>query len=92
MPFPRAVANEVLEDIRGKTAGVGFGARLTPRLPSEDPLPAAVPRDDRAASRLPERRRWRSNSPLTWVMTSGVAWAAVRTSSGPGPWIQSHTK
>jgi hydroxymethylglutaryl-CoA reductase (NADPH) len=56
MPFPRRIADDVVKDIRRKTEGVGFGARLAPRPPSQDPLPAAVPRDDDTTSRSPERR------------------------------------
>ena len=53
MPFPRRIANDVLKDIRRKAEGVGFGARLAPRLPSQDPLPAAMPH---GRGRSPERR------------------------------------
>ncbi len=55
MPFPRATANDVLEDIRHKTRGAGFEARLAPRPPSQDPLPAPVPRDADGTSRSLDR-------------------------------------
>ena len=56
MPFPRTIANDVVEDIRHKTRGVGFAARLAPRPPSEDPLPAPVPRDAKGKSGSVARR------------------------------------
>lgn len=56
MPISRRIAGEILTEIRRRTEQTGFSAHLALRLPADEPLPPAVPRDAKDDLRVAERR------------------------------------